>query len=360
MNQTSMLKFNDGQHMRTILTCSLLSAKPVIIDNITPKITDAEAMFVNILAKIAPSTKATISADGKKVTFEPGIIEGGDFQFDCPQGRSLGYYLEYLLLILPFAKYITKIQLQGETHNNQDLSVDYISSSLIPQLRYFSDSQMNLQVNSRAFGGQEITPNGRCVLSVTPTTAFKSLQFTKPSPFKQMNGIILSLNVPPTMGQRLLMRVKQNFSFVPNIQLRFETKGGKMVQSAPGFGCMLEAETMDGGKVACELYTDKIEADPENMADYLCADIGDQIRQFGCCDTLSQQCVVLASCFAQEDVSFIRLGTVQERVLGCLRVAKEFFGVEAQLEEYKIEGIVNGINLVVRGAGVRNVSKMGW
>lgn len=56
-----------------------------------------------------------------------------------PTERSLGWYLEYLLVILPFGKLVSRVTLEGATHSNGDLSVDALET-LADHVRYFAKS----------------------------------------------------------------------------------------------------------------------------------------------------------------------------------------------------------------------------
>ena len=102
-----------------------------------------------------------------------------------PGERSLGWYLEYLLVILPFGKLISRVSLEGATHSNEDISVDGLET-LIAHVKYFAksdDFKIDLKIDARAFGGPEIDANGRVTLTVSPTPGFKAVQFTKPAAF---------------------------------------------------------------------------------------------------------------------------------------------------------------------------------
>jgi RNA 3'-terminal phosphate cyclase-like protein len=53
-------------------------------------------------------TKLEINKDGSELKFYPGIIsnnEGAKIIFDCGNERSIGYYLEMVILIAIFGKY---------------------------------------------------------------------------------------------------------------------------------------------------------------------------------------------------------------------------------------------------------------
>lgn len=70
--------------------------------------------------------------------FYAGMItnnEGVEFTFDCGVNRSIGYFLQYLLLIAMFGKVSLNINLTGITNDNHDNSVDSIQQHLLPLLK---------------------------------------------------------------------------------------------------------------------------------------------------------------------------------------------------------------------------------
>lgn len=60
---------------------------------------------------------------GTTLYYQPGLIEGGSIQHECNPQRSIGYYIEPLLLLAPFSKYPFKLTLTGVTHGPDDPSV---------------------------------------------------------------------------------------------------------------------------------------------------------------------------------------------------------------------------------------------
>jgi RNA 3'-terminal phosphate cyclase-like protein len=60
---------------------------------------------------------------GTAVLLRPGIILGGTLQHDCPTSRSIGYFLEPIVRLAPFAKKPVHLTLKGITTDEHDLSV---------------------------------------------------------------------------------------------------------------------------------------------------------------------------------------------------------------------------------------------
>ena len=66
---------------------------------------------------------------GTSLRYKPGVIVGGaNLSHDCPPSRSVGYFLEGLVLLAPFGKHDLSITLRGVTNDEQDISVQYVCS----------------------------------------------------------------------------------------------------------------------------------------------------------------------------------------------------------------------------------------
>ena len=60
---------------------------------------------------------------GTAILLKPGIIAGGSVTHDCPVSRSIGYFLEPVVMLAPFAKKPLSLTLRGITSDDRDLSV---------------------------------------------------------------------------------------------------------------------------------------------------------------------------------------------------------------------------------------------
>ena len=60
---------------------------------------------------------------GTSVLYHPGLLVGGVLEHDCSRQRSIGYFLEPLMMLAPFAKKPIKITLRGLTNGPLDPSV---------------------------------------------------------------------------------------------------------------------------------------------------------------------------------------------------------------------------------------------
>lgn len=156
------MEFEGSSFFRQRIVCSVLSSKTIKINNIrshekTPGLTgmftfnfirkflysyilDYEVSLLRLIDKITNGTKIEIDSVGMccvfslhllitilgtKLFFKPGMLTGGKIKHDCPNSRSIGYYLEALVLLAPFGKEPLNIVLNGITNHmdNLDISV---------------------------------------------------------------------------------------------------------------------------------------------------------------------------------------------------------------------------------------------
>lgn len=60
---------------------------------------------------------------GTAILLKPGVIAGGLVTHDCPLSRSIGYFLEPVIMLAPFSKKPLQLTLRGITSDDRDLSV---------------------------------------------------------------------------------------------------------------------------------------------------------------------------------------------------------------------------------------------
>ena len=108
-------------------------------------ILEYEVLFLKLIQTVTNGTVVGISATGTELSFSPGAILGGSFTFDCGLERSIPYFLEALMCMLPLSKLPTRIVLTGITSDNYSASIDTIRSVNLSILKLF-DSNLEVDV----------------------------------------------------------------------------------------------------------------------------------------------------------------------------------------------------------------------
>lgn len=68
---------------------------------------------------------------GTAILLKPGVIVGGAVTHECPLSRSIGYFLEPVIMLAPFSKKPLQLTLRGITSDDRDLSVSPQSSRVM-------------------------------------------------------------------------------------------------------------------------------------------------------------------------------------------------------------------------------------
>ena len=77
-----------------------------------------------VVGQISNGSMIEINETGTRMRLVPGLLVGGaNLEHDCHTSRSIGYYLEALASLAPFAKHATEITLRGVTNDDRDPSV---------------------------------------------------------------------------------------------------------------------------------------------------------------------------------------------------------------------------------------------
>lgn len=66
---------------------------------------------------------ACVVHTGTVLFYQPGLLYGGSVEHDCSLHRSVGYYLEALIMLAPFMKNPLRAVLKGVTNDPTDPSV---------------------------------------------------------------------------------------------------------------------------------------------------------------------------------------------------------------------------------------------
>jgi RNA 3'-terminal phosphate cyclase-like protein len=158
---------------RQRIVFATLSGKRLRVDGIraneeNPGLRDFEASFLRLVEALTNGCRVEVNETGTSLRYAPGLITGGKVEHDCGTGRSIGWFLEGILPLLPFAKKPTFLALTGVTTDDADIGVDMLRLTHLPLLPHFGVSEgLQLEVKKRGsapLGGGLVTfacPNVR-------------------------------------------------------------------------------------------------------------------------------------------------------------------------------------------------------
>jgi len=376
---TKTMKFEDGAvQFRQRLVVSILSHRPLLIRNIraddleSPGLSEHEASFLRLLDRMTNGTSVEINATGTQLRFKPGVLVGGEIEHSCPEGKSVGWFLEGVLGLAPFGKDALHLTLDGTTDSlsHLDPSPDYIATSILPlfvKLGIGADADEGpppmIKVTKR---GAAPTGGGQVVFTCPMIKEITApLELTDVGKIKRVRGTVVSCRIPPSSAARVAHSAKGLLHrLLPDVWIHTDTHSSKKGKQggcgpSPGLSVCLASESNTGIVMATETCLDASKDGrgallPEDLGVRVAAMLLDEIRKGGCIDTGAQSIALLFMCLGPEDVSRIRVGTLSQYSIVSLRLFKEAFDVE-----FKVKADTDSRTVILSclGSGYRNMAR---
>ena len=149
----------------------------------------ASAPYVLHIAHSAPRSIGTA------ILLKPGIIAGGPLAHDCPLSQAVGYFLEPVIMLAPFAKKPVQLTLRGVTTDGRNLSVDILRTVTLPHLQLFGVSDgVELRIKKR---GAPPAGGGEVQFLCPVVKQVKTLNFVDPGKIKRIRGVAYVLHFFP-------------------------------------------------------------------------------------------------------------------------------------------------------------------
>ncbi|XP_068190758.1 RNA 3'-terminal phosphate cyclase-like protein isoform X1 [Antennarius striatus] len=361
----------DGcNYFRQRLVLSTLSGKRVKIKNIrskddNPGVRDFEASFIRLLDKVTNGSRIEINQTGTVLFYQPGLLSGGTVEHDCHTQRSIGYYLEAILMLAPFMKTPLKATLRGVTNGPTDPTVDLLKSTALPLMKKFGiDGEgFDLKVVKR---GMAPGGGGEVIFTCPVRRTIRPLQLTDPGKIKRIRGVAYSVRVSPQMANRMVESARGVLNnFLPDIYIYTDHMKGANSGKSPGFGLTLVAETLNGSFLSAEMVsTPQGQGEPvvpENLGRTCAQLLLEEVYRGGYVDSSNQSLALLLMTLGQQDVSKVLLGTLSPYTIEFLRHIRDFFQVMFKIETQKpLEDERKGGDKVLMtcvGVGYSNINK---
>ncbi len=152
-----------GQIIRTSLTLSAITQKPIRITGIranrpNPGLQPQHLTACKAVRNVCRGTLGGAEIGGRELTFEPGPIVGGKYEFDIGTAGSVTLVAQALLPILLGAAKESELRIIGGTHVMKSPGYDYFENVFVPAVGRFGadvDCRM-LKAGYYPRGGGEI------------------------------------------------------------------------------------------------------------------------------------------------------------------------------------------------------------
>lgn len=399
---SNTLIFDDGAvQFRLRLVVSLLSSRPVLIRNIradndteAPGLRPYEVSFLRLLDRITNGSRIEINATGTQVRFVPGFLIGGTHSHNCPvlstedediqddrealrsKIRSIGWYIEGILPLIPFGKNPITIQFTGLTDGTceHDPSVDYWQATALPLLARFgvgsdaNDDFMapdgpSIKIQQRA--AVPLGQHGKVTLYCPNVRAsLKSIDWTDEGKIKRIRGQAISCKLTSSSATARVAYAAKGFlhRLLPDVWIHTNVHTAKQHQCgpSPSLSLILTAESTTGARLSAEVTLNQKNSDsrretPEGLGQRGAALLLQEVQRGGVLDTTAQTTAFLWMCLTpEEDVSRVRIGTLSAYSIAALRLFKAALGVECKI---KPDLDTKTVLVSCVGTGYRNLAR---
>lgn len=235
-----LVRYTGHENIRARLCLSLLTGRPIIISGIrskstSPGLREYEAGFLRLLEKLTNGTRIEIGYTGTSLSFKPGTLVGGNISHDCGTSREVGYFLEWIALLAPFAKKELSLTLHGITTGSNDTGVDTIRTVTLPILSMFLPtasslaSALELRITARGaapLGGGTVffrcplLPNAVSSGAANSGGMLRTIDFTNPGKVKRIRGVASATRVSPQMANRMVEAARGVLNrYIPDLYL---------------------------------------------------------------------------------------------------------------------------------------------
>ncbi|KAD6796691.1 hypothetical protein E3N88_07587 [Mikania micrantha] len=401
-----------SQNLRQRLLLSTLSSTPILIEDIRadatwPGLLSHEVSFLRLLETVSDDCHVEINETGTKLKYKPGIVMGGRYlEHDCGLSRSIGYFLEPLIVLGLFGKKPLSIKLKATTQQS-DLISDYsedLEDTVRPEsaagkisfssfcyskgsgpvyndgLLGVGQSQPNTSFNSHPSEkgyqprGEVSQPNRYSKAGVLWLPEHGQANSSDNSP-NQEDPSLMGTGLPlesagllVDIGGTTTCRCER---FGTWASIDFLTIGIMleiiMTVCSPGYGISLIAETTSGCFISVDTTisypreNDDMDIDekkelmpPEEVGEEIASLLLAEIEQGGVVDSTHQGLLFLLCALCPQDVSKVRVGKLVPYGIQTLRNIRDFLGVKFVI---KPEPSTGTVMLKCIGCGLKNFSR---
>ncbi|CAI9109625.1 OLC1v1009476C1 [Oldenlandia corymbosa var. corymbosa] len=376
MEKISFKKLRGSQNLRLRLLLSTLSSTPILIEDIRaesmmPGLRPHEVSFLHLLETVCDGCKVEINETGTKLKYKPGIIMGGKhLSHDCGRSRSIGYFLEPLIVLALFGKKPLTISLTGITNDSKDPSVDSFKSTTLPILKRFgvNSDGLDLKIQSRgvAPGG-----GGEVILSVPILQGgLTAVSWIDEGSVKRIRGVTFSTRVSVQFENTMIYAARRIMNpMLADIHIFTDHKAGPLDKISPGYGISLVAETTSGCFISADTAVcyargqDESGVDDdekkylipaEEVGEQIAGDLFAEIEQGGVVDSNHQGLLFLLCALCPQDVSKVRVGKLSPYGIETLRQIRDFLDVKFVI---KPDPDTETVILKCVGCGLKNLSR---
>ncbi|CXI97028.1 RNA 3'-terminal phosphate cyclase-like protein, putative [Plasmodium berghei] len=247
------MEFEGSNYFRFRLALSLISGKAITIKNIRKKnshkkinkgeeiddneinegLQEYEAKILKLIDKLCDDTIIKINENGDELYFKPGFLIGNvndevkisdlNNTFHCGNERSISYFLEFLIMIVPFFKNPVKLLLKGITDDQIDRTVytcKIVCENFFKTFLNVNDDFLNITILKR---GTKLDATGEVSFFMNNLKMINSFDMHDAGLVKKITGTIVCNKISMIFRNKIVNCAKKNLhNFTPYVSIEVE------------------------------------------------------------------------------------------------------------------------------------------
>lgn len=198
-----------GQVLRTAIAVSAVTGQAVRVENIRagrkkPGLMRQHLTAVNAAAKICGAEISGNSAGSMELSFIPGPVRTGEYQFSIGTAGSATLVLQTVLPLLLNAAGPSRLVLEGGTHNLAAPPFEFLASSFLPLITRMGPK---VEATLERYGFFP-AGGGRIVVNIQPTESLRGIDLIERGNLLQMSARVLISNLPMNIAEREVRRLR--------------------------------------------------------------------------------------------------------------------------------------------------------
>ncbi|HEY3421085.1 MAG TPA: RNA 3'-terminal phosphate cyclase [Methanomassiliicoccales archaeon] len=228
-----------GQMLRTALGLSALTGRSFRLENIRarrdrPGLAPQHLMGVKGVAEICHAAVDGAMVGSTSLTFEPGIVEAGDYHFDVGTAGSITLVLQACMLACARTRSRSEFDIIGGTNVRMSPPSDYLEHVLFPLLRKIG-YDIDVKTCARGFYPQG---GGEMVVGMSMGERVLPLNLEERGNFRQISGVCFTQKLPDHIADRMASTARKTLVGHTPVRLVMDRRHGHSI----GAGIFLAAE----------------------------------------------------------------------------------------------------------------------
>lgn len=205
-----------GQVLRSALALAVVTGTPFHITNIRanrdkPGLRRQHLTAVHAAAQICGGTADGAAVGSRELTFRPGRLAAGDYQFDIGSAGSTTLVLQTVLPPLLLAGGRSTVVLEGGTHNPGAPPADFLEKAFLPIINRMGP-RVGITLERPGFAP---AGGGRLIVTVEPAPRLTPINLIDRGEVRRRHARAVVAGLPRSIAERELMVVAQRAGWNP-------------------------------------------------------------------------------------------------------------------------------------------------